>query len=256
MESLKDILKSLGEAKKLASVDLEAWDWRSRASMAITVNEAKERLESLFKQYNAQIAERSLGIFVLGPKAEEFAKLAEAEGGTITVRADAVYRKIVESIEPYMPDSGDFGVIQFGRLTQALVDLGHELGIKVMDVPRHRLAKTETKAALISLVRDIVRETFEDDLNRLYVMSLIEKRAFDANFSGTVLPVVVIGLTDAQEAKGLTSAFAKFGTQVVTDTDTEVTKESVLEVFNSVKERLKPKKKSGNTLGDNPDNKQ
>jgi hypothetical protein len=241
METLKELLRQIVETEKLANIDTEAWDWRTRSSITNTVNEAKDRLVPLRKQYFDRIAEMTIGIFVIGDEAEAFAKIAADEGGTLTVHADALYSRIADLIEPVLADSREFGIMAFSKLTQGITDVGHELNVKAMDLPKYKDGRVLTRKDLVERVRGTIRDTFGDDLNRLYIAAEIQKQAYATRFSATALPVVLIGLECADEARGLESCVAKFGSNVFTKGST-VDREYVFKVFATVKEKFKTKK--------------
>lgn len=238
----KELYDQLVDMEKRASIDLEGCDRRTAPSMAIMVNQAKDAVADLQKQYFERVAAATVGIFVLGPAADQFAGIAEVEGGTVTVRADALYTRIADMVTPILGDSREFNIISFAKVNQALAEIGVELGIKSMDQPKYKGDKVPTYAALVAHIRNTIRDELGDDLNRLYVASLIQKKAYSSHFKSSVLPVVVVGLEGAAEVQGLESAMAKFGAKVTTAADTVMNKESVLEVFRVARERLQIKK--------------
>lgn len=240
MKTLKELTDEIIETEKWTKIDLEAVDRRVLPGVTCTVNDAKERIGAMKKEYFGRIAELTIGIFVLGEKAADFAKVAEEEGNTLTVNAAAMYERFATMIEPVIADSREFGITAFSRLTQGLTDVGHELDLKAMDMPKFKDGKVKTHAALVTHIRNIVRAALGDDLNRLYVSDFIQKQAYEKKFKGSAYPIVFIGLADADEAKGLEGSVAKFGTRIFTSTN-QVTKEEVLEVFKAVKTRLKAK---------------
>jgi len=242
MESTKELLEDLVATEKIANIDLEAWDRRTLASITSTRNDARERVEALKKKYCGIVAESTVGIFVLGSKSQEFAKVAEVDGAVTTISAASLYAKLADLIEPVIGDSREFGIIAMGKLVQGLTDVGHEVGIKSMDLPKFNPIKVKDRAALIDHIRFTVRETLGDDLNRLYLTNAIQEKAYKNKFSGTVLPIVFYDISSTDEAAGLESVTAKFGTRVITSEADEVTKNSVFEAFETVKKKLKSRR--------------
>lgn len=242
MKSMDELVKEIVETDKLASIDLETIPWRSRTSMTNTVRDAQERLVGLKKTYFDRVNEATVGIFVMGPNAEAWSKIAEDEGGTITVRADALYLRIADTIEPVVADRREFNVTAMAKLMSVLTDIGLEFRIGAMNVPKFHGMRVPDRQALVAHVRNIIREALGDDLSRMYLTREIQSKAYERRFKATVFPIVVIGLESVEEIEGLEPAVAKFGAKVVTDDETPITKESVLEVFENIKKRLFKKK--------------
>ena len=255
IQSLNERVDNIVDTEKLATIDLEAWPRNTLASISNTVNEAKDRLGDLKKKYFNRVAELTIGIFVLGDEAERVAQIAEEVGETLTVRADALYTRLADMIDPVLPDSREFSVIAFNRLIQGLSDVGHELDVKAMDMPKFNLGKVADVAALVAFIRETVRNAFGDDINRLYLTAEIQKKALASKFKGSGLGVVIIGLQGADEVAGLSSVVAKFGEKVFTNSDAAVAnivdKDFVLATLQSVAEKFKSKKKHETT----PENK-
>ena len=242
METLKELLEKVVEAEKLASIDLEAWPRKTLASITNTVYEAKQNLATFKKRYFDRISGLTVGIYILGKGDEEFAKIAEAEGGTLTAHADALYARMADVVMPVIPDNKTFTITAFSKLVQALTDIGHELEVKSFDMLKYTQAQVADRSSLIAHIRNTIRTTLGDDLNRLYLAREINTAALKAGFKSSVQPVVIIGLEDADEIKGLEGAVGRFGAKFFTDTGS-VGKKEVLDVFASVKERLKSSKK-------------
>jgi hypothetical protein len=238
LKTLKELLDNAVETEKLATIDLETWPRNSLSSITNTVNEAKANLADLKKEYGSRISELTIGIFAMGSGAEAFAKMAEVEGGTLTVHADALYTRLADMITPVLADSREFSIIAFNRLIQGLTDVAHELGFKAMDMPKYVIGPVPTRESLVQHIRKTVRATYGDDMNRLYIAAEIQKLALAAKFKSTALPIVFIGMEDAAEIEGLKASVAKFGDSIFVS-ENAVDKAFVLKVFATVKAKFK-----------------
>lgn len=243
MKTMKDLVEQIVETSKIANIDLEGWPRISLPSIMSTVVDAKARLEVLKVEYYELVSKATIGIFVFGSDGsdEVFATIAAAEGGTMTIHADALYQRMADLITPVIPDSKEFNINAFSKLAQGLAEVGRDLELKAMDMPKFVPLKVTNRAALVEHVRNTVRDALGDDLNRLYVSKEIQRKAFEMKFKGSALPVVIIGLGSADEATKLEATVAKFGAKVVTEPG-NVTKQEVLDTFQTIKDRLKQKK--------------
>ena len=243
MKTMNELVKELVETEKLANVDLEAWDWRTRPSMTSTVRDAQERLADLKKTYFARVSEMTLGVFVFGSHAAEWAAISEAENGGIVIHADAIYNRIADMVEPVVVDSKEFSTTAMTKLIEGMANTGREFGVSAFNMPKFRGGPIANRAALVDHIRNIIRDTLGDDLTRMSVTRELQRKIYEKKFDGNAvaLPIVVIGLSDAEEAESLESAFNKFGAKV--NADEVPTVESVLEVFASIKKRLFKNKK-------------
>ena len=242
-ENLKKLMEEIVETEKLASIDVEECDWRVRPGMSIAKADAKDKLEGLKKRYLDAISGTTFSLFVLGPKAEDFVKVAEAESAAplLVLRADAIYHRLMERVEETLGANREFGTMQMGMVIRALSELARDLDIKAFDAPKFIESGTLVNtAAVLAHVRRIVREAVGDDFNRIFLTREITRKALEMRYTSTVLPVVVLGLESDDEVSGLNSIAARFGARVVAQD--EVTKESVIEVFTEIKEKLKNKK--------------
>lgn len=241
MENLEALVKEIAETEETANLETDRLDYRVRAAFEMAKREAKDKLEGLKKKYTDAIQQGTLGFFVSGPGAEAFAKIGEEEASTLTIRADALYRRLAEPVEPSLGHTREFGVNQMARFLRGLGDVSRELEVTSLVAPKlMESGHLATYEDVVAHIRTMVRFTVGDDLNRIFLSREIAKAALAARYSSPVLPVVFIGLADVEEAQSLEGAVSRFGARVTAPED--VTKEFVIETFSEYEAK---KKKTG-----------
>lgn len=239
-ENLKDLLKEIMEVEKIARMDPEEYPWPARNGLVGAKKEAQAQLDVLTARYCSAIQGKTVGIFAVGNNYERFVELARSESASpiAVIYADDMYKQLADRVERSLGKSREFAPNQMSIVLQNLTNLCVDLEIRDFETPRFiesgPLADTR---AVLSHVRNIIRNGLGDDMNRMYIAKQIGKEAVSSRHVASVLPVIVVGLESEDEASGLNQVTARFGTQVVIP-DT-VTKEFVLDVFSEVKEKLK-----------------
>jgi hypothetical protein len=245
MKDLKDLLKELVATKKRAGTDLEAVPYQTRASMTSMVQNAKEKLGSLEKDYFSRVRSNTLGMFLFGdaPRVVQFAEIAGAEAGVYLVQGDALYQRLADKIEPSLGNTREFGTTQLGFLIDELKLIQRkELGITRMQLPSLREAKAvKDRIELVAYIRKLVQGAVGDDLLRMSIDKRVNQLALDSEFTGKLLPVAVVGI-DQLEVSALTPLFTNAVTvDVGTSDDGEVNKEYVLNQLSTFKKKIKSK---------------
>jgi hypothetical protein len=241
MDTLETMLQKIEENADNAAINLEDFNFQNRNGMAIAKRQAMDIIAKSKEDYEKAIHELTLGIFVFGAKAEEFAKVAAdtvLKGEAIVVRANALYNRLGKATEGFLEASRRFSINAMRALMNEMEAIGREIGLAGFDVPTFKesgaLATFEDH---VRFVKGIIRKTLKEDLNKIYLQKAIFKAAMEAKFTGTILPVIIVGFEDLDEATNLSKVCAKLGGQLsVVD---EVTPEFVVKKLNDVKKRIK-----------------
>ena len=244
MKRLDELMEQIKATEQTANLDVEGMSWQTRPGLEMAKREAKDKLEVLLKNYNSWIQEATVGIFVLGPGAEKFAKISSGESEQIiTVQADGLYRKLAEAAEPALGKARDWNTNAHAMMLRTIGDIAKDLEVRNFLSPGYRdVANLKTTEDVVEHVRNLVRATLGDDLNRISLNKEISKKALASRYTNSVLPVIVIGLSGNEEAVGLESICFRFGTKISVGED--VTREFVLETFGEVKKKIRKQPKT------------
>lgn len=247
MSDLAKLAKELSETQKLASMDPEAVSWQARASVTAMVRDARERAEKLKVQYLRVVRANTLGIFLVGDAARvsAFASIANQEAGTFVVDGSQLYKRLAAKVQASIGSSREFGPTQLEGVIAGLREIAPELGIREMEMPRlTRLGVVKDEAELVAHVRNLIRDTFSDDLLRVYIDAQVNKLAVDSGFTGTVFPVAISGV-EPEEVAAVAAIFTTSHTvEAGTTDDGEVTKDFVLKQLQTLKKKMKGPKGS------------
>lgn len=241
----EELLQQMDQAKKLATIDTDAWDFRSKPSIEATKKQAQENLVEMVKEYSNRVLSNTLGIFLSGEQAKQqlFAEIAGAEAGALVFDADAMYRRIAIDMEPSIGPSRQLGMTQQTVLIANLRIIGQELGVASLPIPK--FSESDSVApdldALAKAIKNSCRRAFGEDLNILSLRSEIVKQAQEKKLAAPVTAVVILG-TDSDEAEEIGKAFTKsVSVSLGTGENGEVTQETVLKQLNSINKKLKNK---------------
>lgn len=245
MSDISKLVEKVVTLKKESEVDLVTVEPTLLPGRTTLRNQALQGYHENFETLKAAIGASAGGIFVSGVGARTFAAIAETEGPSITLDAVEMYAKVAEvwfptvrvdqvfAIDCIMPFLGAYQTVLLAPLgIRELLrpDFGKFLGTPV-----------KVFADAVLLTRDIMRTTYGDVLNGLYLnFRLAEeavKREWDLNF----IPAVVVGATeDEVTAKdGLLTLF--YGHNITVNTKTEnIEKPQVLAAFKRLANKLNP----------------
>ncbi len=240
---LQQLITKIDENAKLAATDLSEWDPRKLPGMTMRVKEASEALESLQGSYADYVNANSFLLFVTGPKdaVAEYARVAEEEGGTLTVSAAGLYREIATAVMPSIGDRRVFGVTQLSLLLQELGEIAMRLKIRSIPTPNlEEISNVPTEEDVVNQIRDIVRKSSGDQVNAVYLKESVVKAALEIRYTQVVVPVVVTDAT-ADELKTLPELLETPHLLVTLENKESVTSEKVIETFKTITRLLKTK---------------
>ncbi len=241
-ESNEALVKELQSLQEDATRDLAYSPRETRPAHEIAKREAQEALPAARKAYADALTRGLAGIFVSGPAdaVAAFAASAARLGGTLTVAADAFYRRLTLEVDSGMRQDRQLLPAHFGRLLFAFsqevrsLDDSHEVpDLKFGD--GHVLPSTED---LFEYIRDRVRTDAGDGLNARFIFRDIVDAAISEAYSALVVPVVVTGIGPG-EASGLKTLFRDRTVEVTLESVEDVTDELVTSAFKDLRAQLK-----------------
>lgn len=240
--NLHKIIQDLEVTTIAAAVDLEALPQRVRPGAAIAKTDAEAKLKTLRGEYRDQVAPRVATIFLIGPEESQkkFAELSEAEGGTLTVDAAAIYTKMATDLEPTIGAQRQFGGTQVNHLIRSMEEIATVAGAEYLPTPRLlEVSIVKTPEDTVTMVKHLIRTQIGDDLNRLWLESRIVSEALRLKYGEKVVPVVVLGASRQEILELGKSIFS--GNSIEVKLGATVEQKDIIDAFAALKERLKPK---------------
>lgn len=250
ISKLVEKVVSLKKDSEVSLIDVEVALLPGRTALR---NAALQEYHETFETLKSAIGAHTGGIFVFGPGTRPFAVLAATEGPSITLDAAEMYAKVAEQWFPTVRVDQVFAidcVMPFLGAYQTI--LLAPLGIRELLRPDFgvffgRPVKVFGDAVL--LTRDIMRATYGDVLNGLYLnhrlAEEVVKQEWDLNF----IAAVIIGATEEEvHAKDglLTGLFYGHNITLTTKTDA-IEKPQVLATFKRLANKLNPNTKPAPT---------
>jgi len=243
---ISQLVQQAVDWKKESEADLLAVDQTLVAGRTALRNAALQKYQETFMVLKAAIGSHAGGIFVAGPGAEAFAKLAVEEGPAIVLDAAEMYKKVAEAWYPTVRVDKVFALDCLMSFLNGLGSLLPPLGISRVSPPdfgKHLGRKVEDIQDAIDISRDVIRETVGDDLNGLYLNHRLTEEVVKADWDMTIVPVVVINavLDEVKSKDGLFNGLF-YGRNVgVAAKETTVEKEEVLAAFKTLRAKMSSK---------------
>lgn len=246
MSDVKDLVSEYHREKKIAEASLEGHDPRSAPSAAVRQREARDALENLRGEYAAYVRGAAISIPVSGPplKVTAFASIAESDCHVVVADACTLYEELARDVEPLLGDRREFSGTHLGQLVRSMTEVGKDLDVWRITAPQiEDVVQVRDFAALVSLIRKLVRAADGDRLN----LRRLERRAVEqgllARYSAPTFAVLVVG-GDAEEVVSL--GLALFAGQSypieLADDGKGVEVADVVAALNGVKKQVKSKK--------------
>jgi hypothetical protein len=239
-KKLKELSERLAETEKMANIELEGWDWRTRPGMESRKAQAQTELEDQRAFYGNEVINSAVGIAVTGEPATvaEFTKVATDEGEVLTVDVQEVYQRLTEIVWPGIGKDGRFMVDHATLLMANLKEEASRLKIReyrALNFDRIFQVTVHTKEALFEEIRTLVEASLGHDLLQLYVRQAIVTKALERKMTQDVVPVILTNYTPAE-----LSAIKMFVLRNIFEIEAKepVTPESVLKEFGAIKKKL------------------
>lgn len=224
---LKEILTKIQQTRIMAERDVENVPAQTRTGIITAVNEAKEDLRKLKVTYGNEFFKNVRGVFVTGDKqkALEFAKLPEKEGESITVDVEALYTRIAKEVESSLGNSTHRALKSehVNIMVSVLREIGQELNL--IDMPMLRIKSYDslpTYQDVVSFVRDTIRATVGDDLNKDYFVQKTVAKAIDTGYCKPTTNLVLVNASP-DEVDSLGSFLTAGVSYVTVESDAKVT---------------------------------
>lgn len=243
MKDISELVAQVLELKEASEVNLLDVDPTVLPGRTALRNSAFQQYLEHFAVLKTVLGEHAGAIFVLGPGADTFAKLAEAQGPALVLDAAEMYRKVAEHWYPTVRVDKVFAIdcvmSMLGGMTQLLAPLG------IREIARPDFGKHFGRQVLdlddaTAVTRDILRETVGDDLNGLYLNNRLVEEAVKAEWDLKVVPVVIVNATKTElEAKDGLAIGLFYGRNIVTHAGEPVGKSEVLQACKQLHARMK-----------------
>lgn len=239
-KSLNRILEEISVAKVTAEVNLDNVAAKFRPARAIAKNDAETQLKILREEYKSKLGPRVATIILSGIRADQaaFTTIAEAEGETLTIDAEAMYKKMAIDVEPTIGAQRQFGGTQLNHLVRSLEDVGRFAGAGFLPVPR--LLDVEiarTPADTIALIKGLIRSQVGDSLNCRYIEACIVEDALACRYGEKIVPVVIAGASEEEASILKNGIFSGLG--ITFKVGATVDQKTVTQAFDALRERIK-----------------
>lgn len=238
----RELMDKIIYAKKMAALDIEEVPAKTRPGMQIAKRQAQNELAGLREVFSEYLHKSALAVFVSGKYANDFVSLANQEDPDILhVDLDDVYRRIADVVEPSMRQDREISPTQFSLMLGEYGAIGKSIGLTSMPALKYRQDTPRTKEALVTFIKNVVRESVGDELAiDTFRKNLLEK-AESREYSRSVIPVLVTGATSVEEEQAVNKTCTKGSFSFTIEE--EPTKETVDEAFDKIKQTLTTPKK-------------
>lgn len=240
-QSLSKLLSEIEAARTQANVDLNQFDPKFQAAQAIAKADAGKRLVTLTEQFNEEIKDRAAFMLLNGQSEiqAEFVKVAQEEGGVLTVSARQAYNMMADEVEQTIGAQRQFGGTQLGHLIRAIEAVGKAANSRFLKVPHlEDVVYVKDHDAVTDTCRDIVLKQLGPELNRNFIQEETFRKALDTNYKEKVVPVVITDATPEETEFFMDNLFYGVGIRVDLR-DAKVDKDLVLEQFKTLKQTIK-----------------
>lgn len=197
------------DAAKTANLDLLSVDGRVRPAFAMAKRTAQEELEAAVSQYMA----------ALGPhlRASVLADGAHAPADAVVVDVSQTYRRAADAVMPIMQRNGVFEPRHFSEMALPLRIAAGGQGLSSFKLQFRDGCVASTHQELVSLGRELVRETVGDQLMVRIAMTNLSVAATAKELTTEEISVVFTGVHDGRELQSLKEAILGVGGQFVSD---------------------------------------
>jgi len=245
-EEIAQVLKNIKENEALAVAEIPP-DVQFKDVVGCQINReaAAQRVQELKYVYGEYIAKHLGGIILKGDrkKQEAFADLAKKVGGTFNFDTNDLYEKMTDNAYYMMGGGGTLTADQLAMVfAETRLFARSQLGITRLREPDCNWMFNYSWSTNHSFAEGIRRSFFLTDgitLTREALLKAVREDAFKNPVPRTTVPVVMLGVKDAEDA-----AFAEFFSHgyIVVDVDAvEATEENVVKTFTELRDIIKTK---------------
>ena len=245
MSTLESLSKEIEMTKRIANIKVEELPSATQGGWGTRIRQAQDKLQELNAKFQEVMLQNGVAIFLYGQpqKVKDFIDLAHAEGDALAVDACLLYERLAEDVELTMSTSRVWGIAQTHRLQLSLHKVMEEVDLTELPMPARAPENVmATHDDVMVSVRDVIRRSSGDMLNRLYCVKQAMVDAAKTGFTGAVVPVLAVG-AQSNEREGLSSAFVKGSAVVEIDDKDEVNRDFLIKTFKEVNRKIRSQKK-------------
>lgn len=237
---LKQILANK-ESLQTISSQPSGTDPRTRSVRDGKIKKAKQDLADMYDSYRQNVYTKSIAILSLGEFSESFNEVAEKDFGCYRVNGMGIFQEIADKIDKAHYENIAATSNLFEIVSNLFEETASDLGIASypMMVFNKKYAKRLTdKQSLVNLIADVFFATIGPEVVGHYAVTKASKMAFEDDFTGKVVPIVVSIREDL--VKDLQKSLEEIGMKVfVVLSDKQADKEEVGKKLVSIKKKLK-----------------
>lgn len=230
--TLVNILEQLKDKKAEAAIIPEEADPSVRAGVEAIQRNAVEAVKQLERAYSDEVINHVAVLGVSGPYAAEFASVADKAVKVITVDFQAIVERLTNNLQ--QRNSGpSFNQHVYFTLMDELNKVKLELGISRM--PQIKISNGSDSMfdrPIKEAVAAVLSSNYGNELFEAYTRNLVSRAAYQAEFSGAKLPVVVYNYTGTTNTSLFPSPVMTF------DASSQPTQASVKSALSSFKQAV------------------
>lgn len=237
---LKQILENKENLTKI-SKQKAVGDPRTFSVKEGKIKRARQDLLDMYNLYRQMVYQKSIVILSSGEHADSFNSIASEEFGCYTVDGLGIFKEIAEKIDKVYYSDHVATSHLFEIFSSLFEEIADEIGI--ISYPQLVFNKKYSKRLngkeeMVELIAKAFCENVGSEVIGHYAITRASKRAFDDDFTGKVVPVVIA----VPEAflKDLESSLTSINMRVfVVVSDKQADKEEVGKKLVSIKKKLK-----------------
>lgn len=237
---LKQILENKKGLTNLASQEPAA-DPRTFNVRSGKIKRAKQDLVDMYNLYRQVVYQKSIVILSVGEHKESFNNISNEEFGCYVIDGMEIFNEIASKIDKVYYTNHVATSHLFQLVTDHFQDIADEIGILSypMLVFNKKYSKNlNSKEELVNLISKAFVENVGSEIIGHYAVTKASKKAFEEDFSGKVVPIVLSIPDDLEE--DLKKSLESIGMKVfVVISDKQADKEEVGKKLVSIKKKLK-----------------
>jgi hypothetical protein len=213
-DNVKEIIKDIQDNEREAATDLNNIPYKARASRAIIMRQACERLPVLLSELKvATIPTRLVAVFPAGSASvtKQVADFLKENGGVV-INVNEWYEKMADAIEPSFAKDRFFSTQQFAYIMSEVRVMALQLGYDRMN-PVNFDSTMEVKCydvkASTAHIKGIVRKALGDTMNVQKIAKELIETVLREGLDAKQIPVLVIGAQSLEEKTALTPLFIR-----------------------------------------------
>jgi len=237
---LKQVLENKESLTKISN-QLAGADPRTFSVKEGKIKRAKQDLSDMYDLYRQIVYQKSIVILSLGEQADSFNKIAVEDFGCYDVDGLGIFREIADKIDKVYYTEHVATSHLFQLVSDHFEDIASEIGIvsyPQLIFNKKYSKRLNSKEDMVDLIARAFFENIGAEVVGHYAITKASKRAFDDDFTGKVVPIVLSVKDDL--AKDLLKSLESIGMRVfVVTSDKQADKEEVGKKLVSIKKKLK-----------------